>query len=74
MAIQNLAGGATGNSGALTADTMFAVESGKVDLSTDAGTTYVAFDAGEKVIVPSGRTVHWRNGMPTPAILKYMDF
>jgi|JI10StandDraft_1071094.scaffolds.fasta_scaffold15996_2 uncharacterized cupin superfamily protein len=72
MAVAALAGGGSGNSGALAADNVFFVQSGKIHLSSDAGTTKVPFDAGEKVIFKSGLTVHWFNDQPTAAELRYM--
>ena len=41
MAVVALAANGTGNSGTLAADTIFYVEEGEVELSTDAGTTYI---------------------------------
>lgn len=73
MAVVALAGGDTGNSGALAADTIFYVEEGEVELSTDAGTTYIPWQQGQGDKFASGLTVHWRNKRATAAILKYMS-
>lgn len=52
----------TGNTGALAADTLFYVSEGTVEFSTDAGTTYIPFGVGEKIIFSAALTVHWRGG------------
>ena len=46
MAVVALAANGTGNSGTLAADTIFYVEEGEVELSTDAGTTYIPWQQG----------------------------
>lgn len=72
MAVVSLSGSATGNSGALSADAVFYVQTGKVSFSTDSGTTKIPFDAGEKVVFTSGRTVTWYNDQPGAAEIRYM--
>lgn len=72
MAVTNIAGGASGNTGALAADTLIHVADGKVSLSTDAGTTKVPFSAGEKVVFSSGLTVHYFNDQPIAAQIRSM--
>lgn len=69
---ESIAAAATGNTGALAADNIFYVETGSIELSTDAGTSYVRFDSGDKVVFSSGLTVHWRNPGTETAILNYM--
>ena len=73
MAVVSLSGNGSGNSGALGTDTVVFIQSGKVYLSTDAGTTRIPFDTGEKVSFKSGLTVHWFNHQPTAAELRYMS-
>lgn len=70
MAVIDISGGATGNTGALSSDTLFAIEEGRVMLSSDAGTSKVGFSAGEKVIFSSGLTVHYYNEQPISARMK----
>lgn len=70
---ETIAAQGTGNTGALGADTLFYVVTGKVNLSTDAGTTYIPFDQGEGLRVASGLTVHWQNPGTEPAVLNYMS-
>ena len=72
MAVVALAGGASGNTGALAVNNGFYIASGKVSLSTDAGTTKIPFDAPDKVIVSAGLTVHYYNDSPVPAEFRYM--
>jgi len=72
MANTPLAGGATGNSGTLSADTVFFVQSGKVHFSTDGGATKIPFDAGEKFVAKTGLTVTWYNDQPIAAEIRYM--
>lgn len=72
MAVVSLAGGGSGNTGALAADNVFYVDTGKVQLSSDAGTTKVPFDAGEKVVFSAGLTVHYYNDQPIAAQLRHM--
>lgn len=69
MADTSIAGGASGNTGALSADTLFQVKTGKVELSTDGGTTYLEYAPGEPIIISSGSTVHYRNARPIAAVL-----
>ena len=73
MAVVALAANGTGNSGTLAADTIFYVEEGEDELSTDAGTTYIPWQQGQGDKFSSGLTVHWRNRRPTAAVLKYMS-
>lgn len=73
MAVVALTGSGTGNSGALAADTVFFVHSGKVHFSTDGGTTRIPFDAGEKFVASSGLTVTWFNQQPSAAEIRYMS-
>ena len=68
-----IASGATGSDIVLSASTIFAVESGAVELSTDAGTTYIEFTSSEKVIISSGLTVRPRNMRSDPAIFEHMS-
>ncbi len=63
---------ATGNTGALSADNMFYVQTGMLLLSTDGGTSQVLFTQGEKVVFSSGLTVTWENPGTETAILHYM--
>lgn len=74
MAVIALNGSASGNTGALAADTLIYIATGKVMLSTDAGTTRVPFDAGDKVVFSSGLTVHYFNDTARPAELRTMAF
>lgn len=69
MADISIAGAASGNTGALSADTLVQVKSGKVELSTDGGTSYIEYAPGEPIIISSGVTVHYRNTRPIPAVL-----
>lgn len=73
MAKVTVAAGATGSDIVLAANTVFAVESGTIDLSTDAGTTYVAFNSNEKVVISSGLTVRPRNSRSDPAVFSHMS-
>ena len=70
MAVITLAGGASGNTGALGAETLFYIVSGKIYLSSDAGTTKIPFDAGDKVTRSAGLTIHYFNDQATPAELR----
>lgn len=73
MATVSLSTGvASGNTGALPSDQVFYVATGKVLFSTDAGTTYVPFDAGDKVIFSSGLTVHYVNGHSGASEFRHM--
>jgi hypothetical protein len=72
MAKVTVAAAATGSDIVLAATTIFAVESGVLDISTDAGTTYIAFSSNEKVVISSGITVRPRNTRTDPAIFSYM--
>lgn len=72
MARVTIAAGATGSDIVLAATTIFAVESGSVELSTDAGTTFIEFFSNEKVVFSSGLTVTPKNTRGDTAILKYM--
>jgi hypothetical protein len=69
MADTSIAGGGSGNTGELTVPTLFQVKTGKVELSTDAGTTYLEYAPGEPIIIEAGVTVHYRNSRPIPAVL-----
>lgn len=69
MADISIAGGASDDTGALSADTLFQVKTGKVELSTDGGTSYVEYAPGEPIIISSGVTVHYRNTRPVAAVL-----
>jgi hypothetical protein len=73
MAQVTVAAGATGSDIVLAATTIFAVESGSIDLSTDAGTTFVTFHSNEKVIVSSGLTVRPKNTRSGAAIFSHMS-
>lgn len=72
MAHVSLAAGTTGSGITLAADEVFAVETGTVWLSTDSGTTYIPFAAGEKVVFSDGLTVKPRNRLPTDAAFSHM--
>lgn len=73
MARVTLTGGETGSGVALSGnDEIFYVEEGTVDFSTDSGTTYVPFAAGEKVVFSDGLTVTPRNSRPTAAAFSHM--
>lgn len=69
MAVINIAGGTSGDTGALGSNTIFFVQSGKVHLSSDGGTSKIPFDAGEKVVRSAGLTITYHNDQATPAIL-----
>lgn len=68
-----VAPGATGTDIVLAATTIFAVDSGCIELSTDAGTTFIEFSSSEKVVVSSGLTVRPRNTRADTAIFEYMS-
>ena len=68
-----LASGATGSDIVLAANTLFAVESGAVELSTDAGTTWIEFSSAQKIIISNGLTVRPRNVRGNPAIFEHMS-
>lgn len=72
MAKVTIAAGVVGSDIVLAANTIFAVESGIVDISTDAGTTYIAFSSNEKVVISSGLTVKPRNSRADPAVFSHM--
>lgn len=73
MATETIAGADTGdNIVASGSNVMISVEDGKVDFSTDAGTTWVSFHAGEKWILTDGLTTATRNSQATPATVKSM--
>lgn len=67
-----LASGASGAGIALAANTMFAIQSGAVELSTDAGTTWIEFTANEKITIANGLTVQNRNTRSDPAVFSHM--
>lgn len=69
MTDTTIAGGASGNTGALPVATLFQVKTGKVELSTDAGTSYLEYAPGEPIIFEAGLTVHYRNTRPIEAVL-----
>ena len=73
MASTTIAADATGNTGALSADTIFWVEKGEVLLTSDGGTPYIPFSENVKVQFSSGLTIGWLNRRPTEAILTYMS-
>lgn len=70
MSVITISGGTSSDTGSLSADTLFAIEEGRVMLSSDAGTTKVGFSAGEKVIFSAGLTVHYYNEQPIAARMK----
>jgi len=72
MAVATIAAGANGNSGALAADNLFFVQTGKVWMSSDGGTTKIPFDAGDKVVFSAGLTVTYYNDGLAPAEVRYM--
>lgn len=72
MAEISIAGGGTGSTGALAADTHFHIKDGSVELSSDAGATYVEYASGSNVIFASGLTVHFRNIRPVSATIAAM--
>jgi len=72
MGVTSIAGGGSGNTGALSADTVFYVETGRVSFSTDTGATKIPFSSGEKVIFSSGLTVHYFNEQPITASFSSM--
>jgi hypothetical protein len=72
MAEVTLAQNDTGNTAALTEDNVFAVTKGAVLFSTDAGTTWIQWSEGEKVIFATGRQVYWKNERTKEATFKYM--
>jgi hypothetical protein len=59
-----LAAGASGTDIVLGEDQVFKVEHGKVDFSTDAGTTWQPRVGGENIVFSSGLTVSQRNSRP----------
>lgn len=65
-------GASSGNTGALASDQVFYVASGKVLFSTDGGTTYIPFDAGDKVVFSSGLTVDYLNGHSHSSEFRHM--
>lgn len=69
MADTIIAGGASGDTGSLGSDTLAEVKKGRVELSTDGGTTYMERGVGEPVVFSSGLTLHYRNSRPNEAIL-----
>lgn len=73
MARVTLAGGAAGSDVALSgSDQMFYVETGTVEFSTDAGTTYIPFAAPYMVVFSDGLTVKNRNPHATAASFSHM--
>lgn len=67
-----LASNASGAGIVLAANTIFAVQSGAVELSTDAGTTWIEFAANEKITIANGLTVQNRNTRGDPAVFSHM--
>lgn len=68
-----IAPGGTGNTGPLTGSYWFQLKSGdRIELSTDAGTTYNELVSGFKSVVITDQTVHWRNPTDKPLVLNYM--
>lgn len=74
MADVSLASGATGTDIELSADHLFKVTSGHVEFSTDAGTTWMEFAAGEYVGFSSGLTVSSRNRRTSASAFKHMPY
>ena len=74
MAQVDLVAGGSGNSGALSGQTIFYIETGTVDISTDAGTTYIPFYQGDRFVVSDSLTVHWLNRYSQAASFSYMSF
>ena len=72
MAQVTIAGNTTGSNIVTAATTLFYFESGDVDLTTDAGTTWIPFIQGMYLTVGSGVTVGPRNSSPDPVSLSYM--
>ena len=72
MAVATIAAGANANMGALAADNVVFIQTGKVWCSTDGGTTKIPFDAGEKVVFSAGLTVTFYNDGLSPAEVRYM--
>jgi hypothetical protein len=73
MAHVSLAAGATGSEIGLSGnDRVFYVETGTVYFSSDDGTTYIPFAAGEKVIFSDGLTVTPQNRNVTAATFAHM--
>lgn len=72
MARVTIAAGAAGSDIVLAANNVFAVESGNVEFSSDAGTTYIAFSSNEKIVFSSGLTIKVKNTRADPAIFSYM--
>jgi len=70
---ETIAAAGTGNTGALSADTVFQPLGGNCYLSTDAGTTYLLIEESEKIVFSSGLTVHWLNPGPEEITLNYMS-
>lgn len=70
MAVINLAGGTSGNTGVLASETLFYIASGKISLSSDAGVTKIPFDQGDKVTRSAGLTIHYFNDQAVSAELR----
>lgn len=75
MADVTLAGGAAGSDVVLSgSDALFQIVDGAVEFSTDAGTTYQEYSAGQQVVFYDGKTVKVRNSRPVPATFKHMPY
>ena len=72
MADVTLAGNTTGSAIVLAADEVFSVTEGRIDFSSDGGTTYIAWNAGEKVVFANGVTVDQRNSLPRSSSFSHM--
>lgn len=72
MAHVTLAGGASGSDVVLSARSVFYIESGEVEFSTDTGVTWIPFFAGDKVMFENGLTVRNRNMRTQQASFAYM--
>ena len=73
MAVVTVAGSASGSDITLSAsDQVFEVTAGKIEFSTDAGTTFISFSAGDKVVFSIGLTVAVKNTQQGPATFSHM--
>ena len=73
MAVVTVDGGKAGSDIVLTAsDQVFSITAGKIEFSTDSGTTYISWFAGDKVVFSIGLTVKVRNQQQGPATFSHM--
>ena len=72
MAVVTVDGGKAGSDIVLASDQVFEVTAGKIEFSTDSGTTYISWFAGDKVVFSAGLTVKVRNQQGGPATFSHM--